>query len=41
MAKPQLDIDALAAKVLLGERAALSRAITLCESHLSLHQERV
>ena len=40
MAKPQLDIDALAAKVLLGERAALSRAITLSESHLSLHQEQ-
>ena len=40
MAKPQLDIDALAAKVLLGERAALSRAITLVESHLSLHQEQ-
>ena len=40
MAKPKLDIDALAAKVLLGERAALSRAITLSESHLSLHQEQ-
>ena len=40
MAKPQLDIDALAAKVLFGERAALSRSITLIESHLSLHQEQ-
>ena len=40
MAIPQVDIDALAAKVLLGERAALSRAITLSESHLSHHQEQ-